>query len=76
MKVYRLEYQMHIGNGPQAGSYEQLGGFTISEAKKAAWLAENPSHTASVITANRFYDFDVMNLDSDEQNAYVDAFAA
>lgn len=72
MKIYHLEYIMNIGNGPQAGEYPQTGGFTTSEAKKDAWLAEHPSHTATRIGINAITEH---HLDADEREAFRNAAA-
>lgn len=66
MKVYRLEYQMHIGNGPQAGSYPQLAGYTIRKDKADAHVAERPdNHSYMEVPVSQLQD--ALDLDKDER---------
>lgn len=70
MKLFRLEYQMNIVNGPQAGSYSQLAGFTINQEKAKAHVAERPdNHSYEEISISG--DFDVLDLDRDERAEFL-----
>jgi hypothetical protein len=69
MKLYRLEYQMHIGNGPEEGYYPQLAGYTIRKEKAEAHVAERPdNHSFMEVPMNQLQD--ALDLDKDEREEF------